>query len=179
MGTTFFERVIYSVRYATLCALVFISACDGYKSLHPVAESTTAPPPKQSALTNEQKFMLESLAGTPYFAQVEYINLRTETLPDSDPDDEFSETLHTFKVRVLEVYRGEDSPLLEFTAITATGENFELPEHPILISLCKNENGFYWPGVGASFPATEANLSLVKRQLIESKSGSGNYPLCD
>lgn len=174
------DRLDVSTNRVLLLALMLLSVITSCAKPATTATEEAVPAvDMQHALTEQQRFMLESLEKTPYFALVEYLDVKTEALSDDDPNDDFVEEEHIFTAKVLKVYRGTPSETMTYTSISEKGEQVDIPSGPVLISLCRNESGFYWPGVGARFPATKENLALIEALRKDASHSQESYSFCD
>ncbi|RCU50439.1 hypothetical protein DU002_08430 [Corallincola holothuriorum] len=102
---------------------------------------------------NQRDFLTESILLTPFSAVVSHKNV---TRLASNPNEG---DLYIFNVEVIEPISGEAHKELSYRMFVESGEDVILNEAPVIISLCESNGDYYWPGVGAEFPATTA---LVK-----------------
>lgn len=127
----------------------------------------------------QQHFMLEAVANTPYFALVRHTGVRVEPLPDSDPSDDFAEEKQIYSADVLTVFRGPTTATITYFMVAESGEETSVNSEPFLLSLCAAEEGLYWPGTGASFPATEENIALVRAAMATLPDAQSSYTHCE
>jgi hypothetical protein len=69
---------------------------------------------------------------------------------------ESDEVKFVYQVRVIENIRGPKLKKLTYYSIAEKGEDpsSTTPER-VILTLCKNHEGFYWPGTGAQFLRTK------------------------
>ena len=104
--------------------------------------------------------MLENLADalreTPFSAVVQ--RLRVDVIPlDSD------EVKFVYQVRVIENIRGPKLKKLTYSSIAEKGEDPSSATEPVILTLCKDHEGFYWPGTGAQFRLTKETHALATK----------------
>lgn len=72
-------------------------------------------------------------------------------------------TLYTVKAKVLHTIIGEPmNSIIYGSASSSVGDN------AIFVGLCKTDNGFYAPGNGYEFPATQEAIEFIKKLTKES-----------
>lgn len=133
--------------------IIFASACAGYRQQNTVSEN-------QFALQSEA--IVESIVNTPYSALIRITSVTTIDLPDTDKSDDYAEQQFIFKANVIETYRGEAKKNISYMMRVERGEEANFPKYPVIITLCKSNEGFYWPGVGAMFSADSRLRNLAK-----------------
>jgi hypothetical protein len=120
--------------------------------------------------------MLEALKRavreTPFSAVVQH--LRVDVLPLSAEEEK-----HVYQVRVIQRIRGVAPKRLSYFMVTERGERPSLSKEPVILTLCKNADGFYWPGVGAKFPKTDQTLAVVGALEAELSNEQTVFPDCD
>jgi hypothetical protein len=123
----------------------------------PIATPSSVAEPQAS---EDDPVLLENLTNaireTPFSAVVQ--KLRVDVIPVDSYEVEF-----VYHVRVIENIRG---PKLKKLSYTLSAEKGEVPgslKEPVILTLCKDKEGFYWPGPGAQFPPTKSTLALVHK----------------
>ncbi len=113
--------------------------------------------------TNSVNSALESfMANTPYSALVANMSIIALDIPDSDPDDYYDEVTYLYSAKVLETFRGVKVSQVEYKLTSEAGENKVLDKTPYILTLCKSEDGYYWPAIGASLPATTETVQKAR-----------------
>ncbi len=73
-----------------------------------------------------------------------------------------SEETHRFKARVLETFRGPKLSEISYVIITEPGETSSVHNKPVIVTLCRDEDGYYWPGVGSTFPSNAETRAVAR-----------------
>ncbi|HWO11107.1 MAG TPA: hypothetical protein VNN80_16545 [Polyangiaceae bacterium] len=120
--------------------------------------------------------MLESLARalreTPFSAVVQH--QRVDVVPLKGGEEK-----HVYQARVLQGIRGPKLQKLTYFLVAEKGEEATLTKEPVILTLCKNEQGYYWPGVGAEFPKTASTLAVVDAVKPDLRSDQTAFPDCE
>ncbi|MFN1534685.1 hypothetical protein [Vibrio jasicida] len=66
------------------------------------------------------------------------------------------------KAKVLDGVRGHITTNITFDMYTEVGDSPKIGIDPIIITLCHDEQGYYWPGTGSEFKATREQILLAK-----------------
>lgn len=123
----------------------------------------------------EIEFLRKAVAGTPYSALV--VHTRVDIKPASGKaatkgqPEEGGEERHTYHARVLETFRGRSHASIQYDTVVESGETVEFDSKPQIVTLCKGPRGFYWPGVGASFPGNADAIAEARRVGKQAVSG--------
>ncbi|MFC3152258.1 hypothetical protein ACFOEK_14580 [Litoribrevibacter euphylliae] len=126
---------------------------------------------KTSATANNQEyseqesFLIEAIQNTSYSAVIKHT--RVEVIPSNDQD--FPEQ-HIYYAKVIETLNGKELTTLSYSMFVEEGEDAVIDQSPIIVTLCKNGEGFYWPGTGAQFESTPALINLAKKNVTRVKS---------
>jgi len=134
--------------------IFFISACTGYTQQNAVSEN-------QFSLQSEA--LVEAVANTPYSALIRITSVETIDLSATDKSDDYYDQKIICHADVVETYRGKAKKNIFFTMYTEKGEELDFPQTPFIITLCKSNEEFYWPGVGAVFSADTRLINLAKK----------------
>lgn len=108
-----------------------------------------------------ESFLIYGIRNTPYAALVRNIGSKVESLPDADTTDDYALERWTFTAEVLETYRGVGANTVQYAADVEKGDAPNFGESPFIILLCQSAVGFYWPGVGFSFPGGEREKRIA------------------
>jgi hypothetical protein len=153
------------------------------KTVTPIslAEPTEAKPAATPASVSEpqlsegESLLLENLANavrdTPFSAVVQH--LRVDEVPLGS--DEVKAVYH---VRVVEHIRGPKLQELSYFAVVEKGEDTSFTKEPVILTLCKGKEGFYWPGTGAQFPRTKNTAAVVDKLRPELGSDQKVFAQC-
>lgn len=132
-----------------------------------------------SELLQQSSYLKKSLEDTPYSALIKITSIKTIDVPDDDPSDDYAEQKLVFQAEVIETYRGSKRSELSYEMYIEKGESAERMEAPFIITLCQSKDGFYWPGVGASFSADKRLIELAKKQVSHLDKKQTSYSGCD
>jgi hypothetical protein len=108
---------------------------------------------------------------TPFSAVVQYIRKDLTPLEDD-------EVKVTYQVRVLEPIRGPKLEKLSYFAIVEKGEDTSFEKRPVILTLCKGKQGYYWPGTGAEFTRTKSTRALVAKLRQELSPEQKTFKQC-
>lgn len=136
-----------------LILIFFFSACAGHTQQNPLSEN-------QFALQSEA--IVDSISNTPYSALIRITSLNKIDMPYTEKFDDYSEQKIICYADVIETYRGEIQKNISYVMYVEKGEEPNFPETAFIITLCKSNEGFYWPGVGAIFSADIRLRTLAK-----------------
>lgn len=120
--------------------------------------------------------MLKNLEGalrdTPFSAVVQH--LRVDVVPLGSDEVKF-----VYQVRVLENIRGPKLKNLTYYSVAEQGEDPGLTKEPVILTLCKGKEGYYWPGTGAEFPQTQGARALVEKLRPELSADQKVFEQCE
>jgi len=143
--------------------------------IEPTPATTTAAFAASPAVPNESR-MLEALARavreTPFSAVVQHLSV--DVVPLGSEEEK-----HVYQVRVIESIRGPAPKKLSYFLVAERGEKPSFSKEPVILTLCKNADGFYWPGVGAKFPKTDKTLAVVSAIKPQLSASQTVFPDCD
>ncbi|MCP4490326.1 MAG: hypothetical protein GY820_23845 [Gammaproteobacteria bacterium] len=103
------------------------------------------------------EFLEQSILGTPFSAVVSHTDV-VKVASNSNDVDEY--LLHA---DVIELISGKPQRQISYRMYVEHGEDVILNKSPAIISLCKDKNDYYWPGVGAEFSASEALINVARQ----------------
>ncbi|MGR5277421.1 hypothetical protein ACPV5J_12120 [Vibrio rotiferianus] len=66
------------------------------------------------------------------------------------------------QAKVLDGVRGHITTNITFDMYTEVGDSPKIGIDPIIITLCHDEQGYYWPGTGSEFKATQEQVLIAK-----------------
>ncbi|WP_244142891.1 hypothetical protein [Vibrio sp. B1ASS3] len=105
------------------------------------------------AVANER--LQTAVEETPYSAVVVLTGFEG---PEKDGGDNY----YKVQAKVLDGVRGHITTNITFGMYTEIGDSPKIGIDPIIITLCHDEQGYYWPGTGSEFKATQEQTLLAK-----------------
>lgn len=105
----------------------------------------------------QQEFLTESVLSTPFTAVVSHKNV-TKLSSDENNGDEYE-----LSAEVINLISGKAQKIINYRMFVGFGEEVLLNQAPVIISLCEIKGRYYWPGVGAEFPATQAFIKVARK----------------
>jgi hypothetical protein len=162
-------------KYLLLLPIVFLTPASEAGSNNDGSDTNLS----DAEIHQQSKYMQQAFKETPYAALVEVISVKTIDIPDDDPTDDYEEQKLVYQVNVIETFRGEKHSQLSYDMYIEKGDSEESGSEPFIITLCQSKDGFYWPGVGASFSADKRLIAIAKKQakLLDNKQIS--FTGCD
>jgi len=165
----------FMTKYIPLLFMVFLtSACEAGSNKNEAAKHLT-----DSEFLQQSKYMQKAFEQTPFSALIKIISVKTIDIPDDDPSDDYVEQKLVYQAKVIETYRGSVGSELSYDMYIEKGESAEFIEEPFIITLCQSKEGFYWPGVGASFSADKRLVDLAKKQVNKLDKKQTSFSGCD
>ena len=113
-------------------------------------------PSSSEAESSMLLLLAAAVQGSPYCAVVQHTRVEPWR---AGPDEE----THLVHARVLETVRGPRVQEIVYTVTTEPGETVTPSEEPVLVALCRDAEGLYWPGVGSSFPSDSGTREAARR----------------
>lgn len=163
------------IKYILLLFMIFLtSACEA-SSYNIEAEKQLT----DSEFLQQSKYFQKAFEHTPFSALIKITSVKTIDIPDDDPSDDYAEQKLVYQAKVIETYRGRISSELSYDMYIEKGESAEFIEEPFIITLCQSKDGFYWPGVGASFSADKRLIELAKKQASQLDKKQTSFSGCD
>jgi len=163
------------IKYTLLLFMIFLtSACEAGSNKNEAEKQLT-----DSEFLQQSKYMQKALEQTPFSALIKITSVKTIDMPDDDPSDDYAEQKLVYQAKVIETYRGRVSSELSYDMYIEKGESAEFIEEPFIITLCQSKDGFYWPGVGASFSADKRLIELAKKQARQLDKKQTSFNGCD
>lgn len=102
-----------------------------------------------------QEFLTESVLSTSFTAVVSHKKV-TKLSSNANDGDEYE-----LSVEVINPISGKEQKVINYRMFVEPGEEVVLNQDPVIIFLCESKGQYYWPGVGAEFPATEAFIKTA------------------
>lgn len=105
-----------------------------------------------------QEGLAYAISATPYTALV---RLKSHT-QKIDADGHPQEIRIDYIADVLETIRGATYEQISFYQIIEEGEEPIAMQAPVIITLCHDASGYFWPGTGSIFPNSEQVIQFAK-----------------
>lgn len=103
----------------------------------------------------QQEFLTESVLGTSFTAVVSHKKV-TKLSSDETNGDEYE-----LSAEVINQISGKEKKLISYHMSVGFGEEVLLNQAPVIISLCESKGQYYWPGIGAEFPAIQVFIKTA------------------
>lgn len=152
--------------------LLLVCACSGIRDGEPTDKDLQE---KYDVLQHLESVMKD----TPYCALIQHTSVDIIPVPDPFPNDGDVEEKHIYHAKVLETYRGQKLKNISYTLVCEKGEETTIIKQPFIITLCADKEGFFWPGTGSDFEATQENLKTARRISKKLKSVKQSFPYCE
>jgi len=163
------------IKYLLLLFIIFLtSACEADSNNIEAVKKLT-----DNEFVQQAKYMQKAFEQTPFSALIKITSVKTIDIPDEDPTDDYAEQKLVYQAKVIETYRGSIGSELTYYMYIEKGESAEFIEVPFIITLCQSKDGFYWPGVGASFSADKRLIELAKKQASQLDKKQTPFSGCD
>ncbi|MCX2789128.1 hypothetical protein [Vibrio sp. Sgm 5] len=122
------------------------------------------------AVANER--LQTAVEETPYSAVVVLTGFEG---PEQDGGDNY----YKVQAKVLDGIRGRITSNITFDMYTEVGDPPKIGIDPIIITLCHDEQGYYWPGTGSEFKATKEQILLAKEAAKNLSDQQRTFAQCD
>ena len=122
------------------------------------------------AVANER--LQTAVEETPYSAVVVLTGFEG---PEKDGGDNY----YKVQAKVLDGVRGHITTNITFGMYTEVGDTPKVGIDPIIITLCHDERGYYWPGTGSEFKATQEQILLAKEAAKKLSDKQRVFAHCD
>ncbi|CAH1551844.1 hypothetical protein [Vibrio rotiferianus] len=122
------------------------------------------------AVANER--LQTAVEETPYSAVVTLTGFEE---PEKDGGDNY----YKVQAKVLNGIRGHITSKITFDMYTEVGDTPKIGIDPIVITLCHDEQGYYWPGTGSEFKATQEQILLAKEAAKKLSDKQRVFAHCD
>lgn len=163
------------IKYILLLLMIFLtSACEAGSDKTAAEKQLT-----DSEFLQQSKYMQKAFKHTPFSALIKITSVKTIDIADDDPSDDYAEQKLVYQAKVIETYRGRIASELTYDMYIEKGESAEFIDEPFIITLCQSKDGFYWPGVGASFSADKRLIELAKKQASQLDKKQTSFSGCD
>ena len=116
-------------------------------------------------------YLLSAVAETPYSAVIRHTDAKVIEGTDGSQ--------HLFYAEVINTIRGEHRDRIHYVMSAEPDEALSLDDAEVLITLCINDDGFYWPGTGAQFPAHEQLIQRAKNHVLSASTNQSHFSQCD
>ena len=116
-------------------------------------------------------YLLSAVAETPYSAVIRHTDAKVIEGTDGSQ--------HLYYAEVIDTIRGEHRDRIHYVMSAEPDEALSLDDAEVLITLCINDDGFYWPGTGAQFPAHEQLIQRAKNHVLSASTNQSHFSQCD
>jgi len=157
-----------------LCMVCLTSACEAGSNNTEAEQQLT-----DAEFLQQSEYFQKAFEATPFSALIKITSVKTIDIPDDDPTDDYAEQKLVYQAKVIETYRGKIAGELSYEMYIEKGEGAEYIKEPFIITLCQSKEGFYWPGVGASFSADKRLRDLAKQQARQLDKKQTTFSACD
>jgi hypothetical protein len=143
-----------------------------------------SPPSVDIAELEAKEFLIKSIPETHYSALVVHTRVSIKSVNEKrkfrGQSVDVAEEVHTYHARVMETFRGRPRTHIQYEVVTEPGEGASVSTAPQILTLCAGPKGLYWPGTGASFPATKEFVAIARRvgQRVAAAKFE-HFPQCD
>lgn len=86
---------------------------------------------------------------------------------------------HQHYARVVETFRGPKLDKIDYVVITKPGTIAELKEEPTIVTLCRDAEGYYRPGVGSTFPSTAETRAVAREAAKQAPRAQQKFSKCE
>ena len=130
----------------------------------------------------------------PYCALIQYTGVNVVPFPDDEPEGTdqsippdvavaAKDEKQIYHARVLETFRGQHLEKISYVLICEKGEyaseHASIVGKKSVVTLCLDNEGFWYPGTGSKFPATEEIIKAARRISQEVKFVKQSFPYCE
>lgn len=137
------------------------------------ANHTNATDKYQQETFDSIRFLEGAISDTPYSALIQYTGV------DVIREQKDNVEKHIYHAKVIETYRGQKSENISFYLYCEAGEGLDNDDKPVVITLCNDNEGLYWPGVGAEFEASQEVIRAARRISKKYRSvKQQSFPYC-
>lgn len=103
----------------------------------------------------QQEFLTESVLSTSFTAVVTHKKVMKLSSNENDSDE------YELSAEVIKHISGKKQKVINYRMFVEPGEEVVFNRDLVIITLCENKGQYYWPGVGAEFPATETFIKTA------------------
>ncbi|WDG09491.1 hypothetical protein PUN50_06335 [Vibrio campbellii] len=95
------------------------------------------------------------------------------------PEQDGGDNYYKVQAKVLNGIRGHITSKITFDMYTEVGDTPKIGIDPIVITLCHDEQGYYWPGTGSEFTVTQEQVLIAKEAAKNLSDGQIVFAHCD
>lgn len=117
-------------------------------------------------------YLADAMKNTPYSALVK--NTAVSFVKKISNED----WEYLISANVLETYRGQQVAEVKYSIIVPKNESISVGGPPVILTLCEFDKKFYWPGVGAQFPASKKLISSAKKIKLQLQPNQTKFSGC-
>ncbi|UXD89455.1 hypothetical protein HUF19_15535 [Thalassolituus hydrocarboniclasticus] len=116
-------------------------------------------------------YLLSAVAETPYSAVIRHTDAKVIEGTDGSQ--------HIYYAEVVDTIRGVHRNRIHYSMSAEPDEALSLDDAEVLITLCINNDGYYWPGTGAQFPADKQLIQRAKNHALRASTNQSHFSQCD
>jgi len=157
------------VRCLYYVPIIFMAAClaEAPETKEPDITVPVAIGPQADALSR-------FIQNTPYAALVVDTNITA-----FGQADEFGDVTYLYEANVIDTYRGAKLKKLQYQKVMEGGDPPEVTSTPYIVTLCKNDSGYNWHGLGASMDAQPGLKALAQNVGAAADKSQTDFNICD
>ncbi|EGR0104613.1 hypothetical protein RH728_004031 [Vibrio vulnificus] len=118
-------------------------------------------------------FLIEAIISTPYSAVVIHTNVDVINASDTGSITQF-----VYEAEVIETLRGKQHKQIRYTLYVEQDEDVILDTTPIIITLCSDNDEYYWPGVDAQFSGASSFVQAAKNNASQVDKHQSHFAFC-
>lgn len=95
------------------------------------------------------------------------------------PEQDGGDNYYKVQAKVLDGIRGHITSNITFDMYSEVGDTPKIGIEPIIITLCHDEQGYYWPGTGSEFTVTQEQVLIAKEAAQNLSDKQRVFAHCD
>lgn len=159
-----------------------------------VKHADNIPDESQQETFDMMKGLEFAIREAPYCALIQYTGVDVVPLPDDEPEASnqpippgvaiaAKDEKQIYHARVLETFRGQHLKKISYMFVCEKGEyaseHVSIVGKTSVVTLCIDNEGFWYPGTGSEFPATGEVIKAARRIGQKVKSVKKSFPYCE
>ncbi|OZT85647.1 hypothetical protein CIK04_06390 [Vibrio sp. 03_296] len=124
-------------------------------------------------IETQAPFLIEAIISTPYSAVVIHTNVDVINASDTGSITQF-----VYEAEVIETLRGKQHKQIRYTLYVEQDEDVILDTTPIIITLCSDNDEYYWPGVDAQFSGASSFVQAAKNNASQVDKHQSHFAFC-
>ncbi len=131
----------------------FAISCTGYTQQNETGED---------CFSLQSEALVNAIANTPFAALIRITSFQPTDVSPVKKIDDYGQEIICY-ADIIKTFRGEVKKNISFTIYVEHGEELGFPKKPFIITLCKSNGKYYWPGTGAIFSAEYELISRAEK----------------